>query len=150
MKKLIFRPCAQTWVPEDERSPQASLCNQERWGDQKEFGKKYLPVGGKMGSANPRESIFGRKIRLGGSANRAGPTIGQFLKGGPRFDSVFRVPHSRVIHIPANVTGVLFHIFLSFLVFFSSLPGRREKSGMAKLFSPLKSGYSLQLLSRPK
>jgi hypothetical protein len=90
-----------------------------------------------MGSANPRELIFGRKIRLGGSADRAGPTIGQFFERGPWFDSVFRVPHGRVVHIPANGTGILFHIFLSFLVFFSGLPGRREKSGMAKTFLPI-------------
>jgi hypothetical protein len=133
-------------VPGDEKSPQASPHNQGKWGDQKE-SEKVPPGGEKIESANSRESIFGRKIRLGGSADRTGPAIGQFLERGPWFDSVFRIPHSRIVHIPANGTGILFHFFLSFLVFFSSLPGRREKSGHGKAFYPLKSGGSLQLHS---
>jgi hypothetical protein len=81
-------------------------------------------VAGRIRSANPQESTFGRKIRLGGSADRAGPTIGKFLEGGPGFDSVFRVPHGRVVHITANVAGILFHLFFSFLVFFIRPSGK--------------------------
>jgi hypothetical protein len=47
MKEFMFQTRAQTWVPGDEKSPQASLYNQGRWGDQKELGKKSLPVGRK-------------------------------------------------------------------------------------------------------
>jgi hypothetical protein len=93
-------------------------------GGSERVRKKIPPGGEKMESANPRESIFGRKIRLGGSADRTGPAIRQFLERGPWFDSIFRVSHSRVVNIPANGTGILFHIFLSFLVFFSPVEVR--------------------------
>jgi hypothetical protein len=71
-----------------------------------------------MRSANPQESTFGRKIRFGSPADRTGPTIGKFLEGGPGFNPVVRVPYGRVVHITANVAGILFHLCFSFPVFF--------------------------------
>jgi hypothetical protein len=59
-------------------------------------------------------SIFGRKIRFTRPANRASPTIRDFLEGSPCGNAVFRISHGGIINIPTNIAGVLLHIHFSF------------------------------------
>jgi hypothetical protein len=72
-------------------------------------------AGGWGGFMKPsRRLLFRRKIRFTRPANRASPTIREFLEGCACGDAIFWISYGGIINIPTNIAGILFHVYFSF------------------------------------